>query len=440
MGPVSRVYYGWWVVLTCSAVGFFSLGLSGYGFSVFLKPIAQELALSRTSLSLVFSVSRLQGALEGPIVGWLVDRFGPRVIMAIGVLMAGLGYVLLAGVVHSYVGLLLVYTLLASLGVQVGFQHPAFAAVNAWFIRRKAQAVAIVNAASSLGGAVLVPLLGITVAAFSWRQAALAGGLALWVILLPLTLLVRRSPESMGLLPDGDRPRAGAEQSPGAASGHTPDGGNAKGAQHAVSSRGLADFLVKEAIQTPTFWILTAAVTLRNFAHGAIILHMVPIMTDRGMTPVQAASAVGVLALVAIWGKLFAGWLGDRFSKRHIMPTLLGVETIGLFVLLVAQETWQLYLFAVVYPLGYGIGTLSVAMMGDYYGRHRFATIRGIHGAVQAIGGVAGPVFAGLVYDTTGSYSVAIMTYMVLYGIAAALFLNCRSPRMPARLLEAPTT
>lgn len=426
-----QIFYGWWVVLACSAIGAYGGGLYFYGFTLFFKPLAEDLELSRASTSLVFSLSRMEGAFEGVIVGWAIDRFGPRRIMFLGVAMAGVGFILLSQIVHSFLTFVLVYIGIIALGVNMGFFHPALATVNNWFIRRKGGAMGVVNAALGIGGAVFVPVLGWIITSHGWRTAALLGGVVMLVTMLPVVLVVRGKPEDMGLRPDGDPM---PEVAPvGAAQ---PDG-SLHGGHGAVDDYGgqggTIDFTVREAFRTVTLWIMMVGMTLRFFAQPAVIVHLAPLLTDRGMSPVEAGGVIGLLSLVSIPGRIAAGWLGDRFPKRYVMVALMGLDVLALFVLVVATEVWHLYLFVLLFGSGYGAGILNWALLGEYYGRAWFASLRGTMGLFYTWGGVLGPVFAGWIYDTTLSYNIALVSFVGVYFLAGIAYFFCVPPKAPER-------
>src|SRR6185503_12219669 len=159
---------------------------------------SQDLSLSRASTSLVFSLARAQGAFEGPIAGYFMDRHGPRPLMIMALMMTGIGHMLLSGV-HSYVTLVVVYMGVVSLSFHAGFMDAPMLIANTWFIRKRTLAMALVSGSIGIGGFLVTPWLAAAVHTFGWRQAAFGAGFAFLVIGLPLALLVRRSPESMGL-------------------------------------------------------------------------------------------------------------------------------------------------------------------------------------------------------------------------------------------------
>ncbi len=208
VGRPTNIFYGWWVVATSSAMALLATGILFRGFAVFFIPLRDSLRLTNFQTSLVFSISRAEGGLEGPIVGWLIDRFGTRKLMLGGILLSSLGFLVFSQV-NSYLGFIVVYLGLISLGSSVAFQHALFSSLNMWFIRHRALAMSINGAFASLGGVILVPILSVVILNYSWQTASLISGAIYLFLILPLSLIIRPSPESMGLLPDGDHPQEG---------------------------------------------------------------------------------------------------------------------------------------------------------------------------------------------------------------------------------------
>ena len=200
--PQRRMFYGWWIVIIGCLQDAVKGGLFNTGFSLYFLPVLNELRLNHTATSLPFSLAKLESALIGPIAGYLIDRFDIRMMMVLGAALSGLGFVLLA-FTHSYISFLLVFTFLLASGFQVGFNHASMAAVNNWFLTKRGLAMSILQTGQAIGGVVFLPLVALAVLNLGWRSAALLSGGIIFLI-LPLGLLVRRSPESMGLLPDGE--------------------------------------------------------------------------------------------------------------------------------------------------------------------------------------------------------------------------------------------
>ena len=238
-----RVFYGWWIVTVGAIQDALKGGTFNEGMLFYFLRFEEDLGLSRFRISLLFSLNKLEGAFEGPIVGYLIDRFGPRIMVAVGALLSGLGFILLAFTPttgpYVYIYLLLVFVGVLSFGFKAGYNHAMMAAVNQWFIKRKGLAMSLVSTGQSVGG-LLIPFFfgspAIFIWGWGWRRTALISGVAILLIVLPLAILVRRSPESMGLLPDGEKPRR-----------------DSRGAvvSSASQTSGGADYTTGEAIPNP---------------------------------------------------------------------------------------------------------------------------------------------------------------------------------------------
>ena len=201
----TQIYYGWWVLVVTSAMMFFANGIFFRGFTVLFVPVRDDLRLTNFQASLVFSVARAEGGIEGPAVGWLIDRIGVRKPVVAGVLIGAVGYFAFSQV-DSFLWFTLVFLGVVSLGSSVAFQHTMLAALNMWFIRRRALVFSLRAAAAALGGVALIPLVNIVIIRAGWQWSAIMSGFIYLLLILPLTLFLRPSPESMGLLPDGDLP------------------------------------------------------------------------------------------------------------------------------------------------------------------------------------------------------------------------------------------
>ena len=182
----SRIFYGWWMVAITSAMAFFASGVFFRGFTVFVPAIRDSLGISQAQTNLVFSIARAEGGLEGPVAGWLIDRFGNKKLLIPALIWTVIGYVILSQFADSFLTFTLVYLLIVSLGNSIAFQHALFAGINQWFNRKRAFAISMLAAVSSLGGLFLVPLLNFVIARRSWQDASLLCGIAYLIFLLPL--------------------------------------------------------------------------------------------------------------------------------------------------------------------------------------------------------------------------------------------------------------
>jgi MFS family permease len=419
--PVKRgrsgFFYGWWIVIVGCILDAVKGGTFNYGFSLYYLPILNELQLSRAATSLPFSLAKLEAALEGPLVGFLIDRIDLRVMLVVGTMLAGLGFVLLS-FTHSYILFLVVFMGLLTLGFQAGFNHATMAAVNHWFLRKRGLAMSIMQTGHALGGVVIFPLVALAVLQLGWRQAAFLSGIGV-LATVPLALLVRRSPESMGLLPDG-APRA-------------PHNPSTVVLSRVRRLREPEEFTAGEALRTPTFWLLAAFHGLRNVPHAGVSVHLVPLLVWKGLDEHTAAFFVGLAAFSAVIVRPLTGWLGDRWSKRKIgaMGVILGA--LGLVVLTSSNGAlWHMVFFAVLFSFADGINSVTWALLGDFFGRNHFASIRGWIGMIQSLVAMPGAVFTGWIFDQTHSYSYALLPFVVIYALAGLALWLARRPRRPA--------
>ena len=414
-----RIFYGWWIVVIGCVLDAVKGGTYNTGFTLYFLPVLEEMHLSRAATSLPFSLAKLESSLAGPLAGYLIDRFDVRVMLVVGTILAGLGFVLLS-FTQSYFLFLLVFIGPVTTGFQLGFNHATLAAVNHWFRRKRALAMSVVQTGQAIGGVVILPLVAFLVLAFGWRAAALASGVVV-LMLLPLAFLVRRSPESMGLLPDGER---------GASHDRLPDG------RARVPSGDNREFTTREALRTPTFWLLATFHSLRNIPYSAVTVHLVPLLVWKGLDQPTAAIFVGLVALSTVFVRPLTGWLGDRQSKEKIgtMGVLLGA--MGLVVLTYSEgAVWTLVVFAVLFSFGDGVNSVTWALVGDCFGRQSFATIRGWIGMVQSFASMPAAVFMGWMYDQTQSYTYALIPLVVSYAVSGLILWWLPHPeRRPARL------
>ena len=415
----SGVYYGWWVLTACCLLALVTGGSFYRGFTVFFLPIQREFNLSRASTSLIFSLATAEGGIGGPFVGWLIDRVGSRPLIIAGGLLAGVGFILLS-LVDSYITFLIVYVGIVSVGISTGLDPSLMTAVNRWFLRRKAIALSIMLTSYPLGGAAIVPLLALGVHHLGWRSVVFYAGIFICLIVVPLALLVRRSPESSGIALDGSQ-----------------ENGPSVGEGRPAISVAAHDFSVKEAVNTRAYWTLLAASALRIGVNSAIVVHLIPIMVWKGVDETAAAGLTALLFSLSIPGRLLAGALAGRFPTQPLLFGGMMSGSVALVGLVLLDGGWVPYLFIVGLAVLEGCSPLGWITLGNFFGRQSFATLLGIMSIFYSMGMLVIPVYTGWVFDTTGSYQVALVTLAFLYGISAILFGMTRRPQPFQRSIEA---
>jgi MFS family permease len=404
---LSGLFYGWRMVATSAALRALGSGLHSFGFTIFFLPLSQDLSLSRTATSFAFSLARAEGAIEGPLLGHIIDRHGPKPVMLAAVLLMGAGYLLMS-TVDSYTMFLVIYLGMISLAHAGGFMHAPIVLVNSWFIRQRARAITINSAAFSLGGVLIAPLLSAIVLSWGWRWGAAFAGVMFFVVGIPLCIAIRRSPESMGLLPDGDN---------GSGDGGQPNNEGTSG-----KLRGDVDVTLNEAFRSFTFWTLVFGNAIRNMAYHGISTHFVPMMVWKGATQAQAAYLLSAFAFLGLIATLGFGWFADRGNKPLLVSTILFIAAAGMLLPLFGDSIWILWLFTALFSCVEATYAVGWAVVGDFFGRKHFAKIRGYMSFFYMWGGVAGPVIAGAIFDRWQTYEPLLWGLIGLFSLAGVTF------------------
>jgi sugar phosphate permease len=412
--PRGRVFYGWWVV----AAGFGLESLIGalmfHAYGAYAVLLREEFGWSKTMLSAAFAMARAESGILGPLQGWLTDRFGPRVLIRIGMVIFGVGFLLFSQI-DGPVTFFLTFFMMA-LGSSLGGYLPVGVAIVAWFRRRRALALSLSASGMSVGG-LLTPLVILAASRVGWRWTAFVSGLLVIAAGLPLAQVMRRRPEAYGWTPDGDPP----QPAPAAAAP----------ARTAPAQR---DFTPREALATRAFWYISAGHAAALLVVSAVMVHMIIHVTERlGYSLERAGGVVALLTVMQAVGQLSGGWLGDRFSKRRIAAACMLAHAAGLIVLAFAAAFWMVLLFAVLHGSAWGMrGPLMGAIRADYFGSAAFGTITGISSMVLMVGMMGGPLVAGILADRTGSYVPGFSVLAAVSALGSVFFLLARRPRVAA--------
>lgn len=412
----ARIFHGWWIVALGAVINVIGLGITYNSITVFFLPLKRDLGVSSAAISLLYGAARLEGGFDGPVVGYLIDRFGSRRLIIMGATLAGAGFLLLS-TVHDFLTFFLIYVLIVSFGSNCGFFSPVTTAVNKWFIRRRGIAFSIISASGSVGGMIMAPLLSYIILDFGWRTGAICAGLMILGVVLPAALRFKNSPEGMGLLPDGKLPLT-----------HSAEESTRPGQEIAE-----VDFRVKEALRTAQFWLLMVSISLRLVVTIALNIHFVPLLVWTGMSEATSAYMVSLMSFISILSSLAFGWLGDRWNKAFLcslgtIPTLLAM--VGL---LCTRTPAILYALPIGFALTMGTAPLNWALIGDFFGRRSYATLRGIMGTGYGFVTFFSPIYAGWVFDHTGSYELVLITFAVVLLLTAIFFAVLRPPRHPGQ-------
>lgn len=380
-----KTFYGWYLVAGLGVTTIVSYGISQYLFGVLVVPLQRDLGTSRAAISGAYSVGLVVAGVLGLVVGRLVDRYGARVLMSAGSLLGAATLVGLARITALW-QLYVLWAGFLALAMALTLYPVTFVVVANWFQRRRGTAMAVLTVVGGLSSPIYIPLAGYLVARLGWRQALLVLASSALLIALPVhALLVRRRPEDLGLLPDGDT----------MPEGHDPN---------VVSGRRLGEALAK-----PAFWTLLAATALSSAAYSVLLVHLVPYLISRGYDPVLAAGVFGLTGLVSLPGRLVFNLLSDRLGPQSLLGFCLGVQGLSILLLMAAGPFALLVAFVAVYGSAFGaISPLRASVLADHFGRLAYGSITAAQGLPVGISAGLGPVLAGYLYDVFGDYRVAL--------------------------------
>ena len=425
-GRQSRFFYGWWIVLAASIQGMLGNGIISSGFPIFFQPIRAALGINYTQMSLVFGLARAEGGMGGPLVGWLTDRYGSRPLIIFGGFFAAIGMILLSQATE-YWQLMVIFVGVVSIGKTAGLGQTLMATVNQWFIRRKALAMSTLMTAFAGGGAIAIPLLGWGIAQLGWRETMLYAGFFVALVSLPVSLVIRSKPEDLGLLPDGNR----VTRPSLAAAGSVQSRRGPDRAPDQLPEDQPAEFTVRQALRTRTFWLILLGVVTRVSATNGVLVHLFPILEDEGLSPQTAAFYASLMFFTAIPLRFLLGVAGDKLAPRKLLFIGQNLGAVALVTLLVTDSVVGVLIFVLCLAVVEGVTSVNWIMVGDYFGRGRFASLMGFMSVFHNIGLVIFPIYAGWIRDTTGSYDLALVTMAPLFVVSAFAFALARRPPPP---------
>lgn len=411
-----QVFYGWWIV----GAGFVLEALMGallfHAYGAYVVLLRGEFGWSKTMFSAAFSMARAESGILGPIQGWLTDRFGPRTMIRIGMIVFGVGFILFSQIRSPFT--FFVTFFLIALGSSLGGYLPIAVAIVAWFRRRRSLALSISSTGMPVGG-LLTPVVALALTGFGWRWTAFLSGVLILVVGLPIARLVHHRPEPRGEWPDGEPPAPA---------------GTATGDRRSASAAGV-DFTPREAMRTPVLWYISLGHGSALLVVSAVTVHLIVHVTEGlGYSLQQATAVVALLTVMQAAGQLGGGWAGDRFSKRAIVVGCMVAHAAGLLLLASATAFSAVAAFAVLHGLAWGIrGPLMSAIRADYFGSASFGTITGISSMVVMFGMVGGPIIAGVLADRTGSYEMGFRILAGLAALGSIFFVLARRPSPPRR-------
>jgi cyanate permease len=420
-GPRRRIFFGWWSVWFIGIVSGLGHGFNAYGISIFFKPVAAELNLTRAATSWAPGIGRLEGGVTSSLVGWLSDKYGPRWIVVSGIFIAAVGLVLMNYITEAW-HYYLAWGALIGLGLNFGLTVACDKNVNDWFVRRRGLAQGIKFGLIGVFSVIVVQVIQPLIDLQGWRFTCLIWGCVMFAsIPFAFWLVKPQRPEYYGWLPDGADIGQGdkkdlIEQGIGYASSFEED-----------------EYAFGQAIKTSTYWLMIIAFSVHSMISSGFNLHVHPFLTDIGIEEEVASGMLGMMIFFTVPARLGGGILADRVPKNRLQFLLTVsflLQVIGIGSYLLFQNLATVYVLLVCHGLSSGLVTpLVILIIGRYFGRKSFGSILGTVVAVLAPMGLLAPVFYGWVFDISGSYNIAFITALILAVLATATTLFIGSPK-----------
>ena len=410
-------FYGWLIVGVGVTASLFSAGSTQVFFAAVIQPMMDELGWSRTSITGALSVGTIMAGLVAPVAGYMADRFGPRVLLPLGSAMMSVAFIVigLTTSLWQFYAAYVVSRAIAGIGVsgvvtQTTLVH--------WFQRRRGRAIGIFGMGSRFGTAILLPVAQLIMKWGTWRTVFLIlGSVSAVLLIVPSALIMRRRPEDVGLLPDGD-----------IANQPTPTS--------ETKSRVYTNphsFTLAEALRTRTLYLLIICESAGALATGAIAVHQVGYYTSIGLSPEIAGAALTAYAFAAAGSSGVWGFLTEVVSESLLITVVFLLSAVTLVGMLLIHHPVAAIIISVLYGLtSRGEGTLMSIVYVSYFGRGSFGKISTFGAPLRQFGLGAGPLLGAIAFDLMGSYQQTIVAFIVVYIAAAGLMMLARPPKTPA--------
>jgi len=370
---------------------------------VFFKSLESEFGLTRGATSSIFSVYMLLCCVIAILGGWALDRYGPRKVSFLMGSFTGLS-LLLTSHTNSLWQLFVSYGLLFSLGTGA-----VYTVVNStasrWFEKKRGLVLGITTSGGGVGAFLMAPFATYLITLLDWRKALILMGLGSWLVVSLMSLLLKKDPGGMGLLPDGPHNKT-----------------IGRGMQDNEDNVGQSGFSLLEALKAKEFWFLGLVWLFLSLSVHLIFIHTVPYAVDMGFSLMDAAGIVSLIGGVSIVGRMVVGRISDTIGRRAPAIACALLQVGALLWLIWARELWMLYVFAIAFGfLWGGLSTMVTVLIGDVFGVKSIGAIMGVMSASWSLGAAIGPALGGFTYDASGSYRIAFGTGAALLLIATIL-------------------
>jgi sugar phosphate permease len=401
------------MVAAGAGIQFLQSSLLLQSFGAYVAVLQEDRGWSKTDLSFAAALHQMEAAILGPLLGWLIDRFGPHGVIRAGVVALGAGLLLLSRIesLAAFYGAFVVIALGSSM---CGFM-PLNVSMIYWFERKRARALSTMSFGLAAGG-IAVPAVAWAMTQWGWRATAAGSGILVLAVGLPLAFVMRGRPSRYGQFVDGEPPAATPSKLPAL-----------------EAANAARDFTVREALRTRAFWLLSLGHGFALFVVTAVNVHAITHLKEDLGYPVQTAALYIMLMTVAQIGGIALGALiGDRFQKRLICAACMLMHMAGLLSLTYATGPAMVAAFSLLHGTAWGLrGPFMQAIRAEYFGVSAIGMILGLSLMVIVVGQIGGPMIAGAAADLTGNYRAGFTLLALLAGVGSLFFLMAKKPARP---------
>lgn len=395
---------------------------------LWVNSLESQFGWSRTQLSIAFSLGQLEASIAGPVVGYLIDRFGGKKVCILGTCIIALGFIILSQTVpvtnsrESWADpaiFYLAYTTIILGGSFAGW-IPMTVIINNWFNKRRSLAMGLGSVGFSIGTFSLVPVLALMINSdtVGWSNTSLVIALTMPLIIFMVVKVIKNSPEEVGLLPDGIVETSSQFQS------QTLD---------KPSPKNSLDFSISEALREKVFWIIAFGHGSSAMMTAAMMVHLILAFMNQGLSIQASATMWGFAMAIAGASQLLGGLIGDRFHKPISICIFGCLQSIGVAFAVLVSTVPMAIVFGLIYGVGFGTrAPITTAMRGDYFGRKAFGKIMGISTLPMMVMSLITPIIAASLYDHSGNYFIAFPLIGAMGFCGSFLFLFCKKPLHPS--------
>ncbi|MCX7265227.1 MAG: MFS transporter [Limnohabitans sp.] len=406
-----KFFYGWRMVGAACAIQFLLAAFLTQALGLYIAVLSDEMGWNKTTLSGAAALQSVEAAIIGPILGWIMDRFGPQNMIRVGLVFFSAGLLLLSQV--NVVGSFYISAILMAIGASLSGYFPLSVALVQWFEKFRARALSIMSLGLAMGG-LAVPLIAWSMHLWGWRATAAGSGFLVLIFGLPMAGIIRRRPEDHGEHVDGIDPALIVAEQPG---GHE-------------AAPVQVEFTAAQAIRTRAFWMLAIGHGLALLVVSAVNVHAITHMKEGlGYSVANASWVIMIMTFGQIAGVIFGASMGDRFDKRKVAALCMLAHGLGMVCLTFATNMAMLVAFGLFHGFAWGLrGPFMSAIRADYFGRNAIGLILGLSAVIIAMGQIGGPMIAGVMADLTGDYRLGFSLLALLSALGSLSFILATKP------------